>query len=228
MNTLKTELLLLCSLAFCAAAQTSLTASLPTSVYPGPTYTASLSLVCPSANCAAVQWSMSLANGITIPGPVAAIVTATAGPVAIVAQKTVSCADFPGILNCLVAGQGSGSQTLMVSGVMAQWNFNVMPGTPPGPVTLTFSNIVAADAAGNSVPITGPGPITVNVVTAPCDLNGDGKLDSSDFMLLISRVLGVAVPAPTGACDINSDQKCNVQDLQILGQSILTNSCVVQ
>jgi hypothetical protein len=208
------------------AAQTSLTANLPAQVYPGPTYTGTISLACPGANCDGLQWSMTLPPGITIPSSQQGVVfTSQPGAVASTASKTVSCATAPLLLTCVVVGMNS---TLMGSGVVAQFNFQVAPGTATGPLALSFSNVVAADASGASVAITAPAAASVAVIPSPCDLNQDGRLDSSDFGLLLNRVLGISVPQGTQACDVNGDSACDVRDLIALGHAISVQACVLK
>lgn len=58
---------------------------------------------------------------------------------------------------------------------------------------------------------------------SPCDLNGDGFVDSSDVQIGTMQVLGTAVCS----ADLNSDGKCDVVDLQRIINASLGGICRV-
>jgi hypothetical protein len=128
----------------------------PTTAAPGST--ASLNLIGGGTPPAATQFTLTTPAGVTN-------VTATAGPAATRAMKSVQCSPFTqdqttfqGSITCTVSGL---NQLLMTSGIQVQLKAKFSPTVMPGAKTFTLSNLVASDGAGVAIPVAQPLTITV-------------------------------------------------------------------
>ena len=59
---------------------------------------------------------------------------------------------------------------------------------------------------------------------SPCDLNGDGQVNSLDVQIALNQALGT--PACTNG-DVNKDGVCNILDVEIVINAALGNPCVI-
>lgn len=129
--------------------------------------------------------STSAAQGFTVTLPAGVTATAVAaGSAATAAAKGIACAPATlpatGSLTCLVFGQ---NKNAIGAGPVASITVN-----PTGSAALSFSvsNPSAADASAASVAATAGPALVIPWALGKCDLNADGKVDSSDVNAMVS------------------------------------------
>lgn len=175
-----------------------------------------------------IQVSMSLAGGggsgivglqeLFTPST-GGTVTAADGPANTAAGKHVQCAvQTSGGFLCLDVGLNA---TAYADGVVHSYTLIIPATATPGQSSLVLSGVIGVNAAGSGVPVSGS---TVNFTLAspisPCDLDGSGAVDSSDFSAAKDQALGLAVCA-----DLNGDGKCSVIDVQRVANAALGGAC---
>lgn len=186
-------LLLTAALTFAQAAPVTLSLSQSASAAPAIALS-----IASTTQPAGVQFSLIYsAAGI-------AAVNVTAGPAAVAAGKTITCASSPGSTICVVAGINSNT---IADGVLAQ--IAVTPTTYVGPVSVMLTGALSASLAGDALATTGSG-MTFQLYS-PFDLNRDGKIDLTDLRILIDAIL-----AQQAAGDLNHDGAENIIDVQAL------------
>lgn len=123
------------------------------SASPGSTVTLNVSaLASGGAKAAALQWTMNY------PAVLSSLST-EAGPAASAAGKSVSCAVNSGSTTCVAFGMNANT---LGDGVVARTTFRIANEAAPGVVPISISNLVASDAAGNSIPTSAfSGAITI-------------------------------------------------------------------
>lgn len=164
---------------------------------PGATVTLTLNLAGSTGkNVAALQSSVTIT-------PAQPILTVAAGAAATAASKAPDCnlAPAAGAPVCLFIGDNANAWQ---DGAVATISFT-MPATP---VSVTLSGAVAADVNGGGVAITAAGPFALNPIT--CDVNGDGKTDSTDEQIQNDSAAGKL----TTGIDLNGDGVVNAIDAQ--------------
>lgn len=113
---------------------------------------------------------------------------ATAAPVintTLAASKSVFCG--PSFATCLVVGNNT--TTIPDGNVVAI------------PTGASISNFIASSPTGTA--------IAVALVSNPCDVNHDGKIDVNDFSAIVQQADG----AVTASADINGDGKTDIFDV---------------
>lgn len=128
----------------------------------------------------------SAAQGFTVTLPAGSTATAVAaGSAATAAAKGIACAPATlpatGTLTCLVFGQ---NKNAIGAGPVAAITLN-----PTGSAALSFSvsNPSAVDAvAAASVAATAGSALVIPWALGKCDLNADGKVDTSDVNAMVS------------------------------------------
>lgn len=194
----KLSLLALPALAF---GQPVLTLSGPATAKSGASISVALSSS--QAGAAMLQWSLTLPTGFKI-------TAATAGAASTAASKNLSCtADF---VMCIDYGL---TTTAIGTGVIANYTILVPP-TATGPVSIGVSGPMGASPTALAFPIVAGAPLSITT-KIPADLNGDGKVDSTDLNLMISEILS------GGACpdDQDGDGKCTVIDAMVVLLKVL-------
>ena len=102
-------------------------------------------------------------------------------------QSTVNAGSISTVsagANCQTSPcQSISNTTITTAGQIATVNLAALPGAT-GPITLSLTKVVAADATGSAVTVTAGSPITINVVPPNfCDLDGNGVVDGADLYL---------------------------------------------
>jgi len=118
------------------------------SAAPGSTVTLNVSLSSSSGSApAGLQWTFNY------PTAMVQTVSAQAGPAAVSAGKSISCADAPGAYQCLIWGMNTSP---IPDGIIATITLGVS-GAASGSAALPLDNAVGASAAGASIPATATG-----------------------------------------------------------------------
>ena len=191
--------LLLALIAALASAQTvTLTPTGPATVRAGQALTVTISSSGATANGpSGVQWTAAPPAGMTI--------TAVApGAAATAASKSIAC----NATNTLCISYGI-NQNVIANGAVAALTVQV-PGTATGPASIALSGLVAGDKNGGAMPTAAGAPYAF-IVLARSDLNGDGKTDSADVLLMAQQATGASCTD-----DQNGDGACNVLDVLIV------------
>ncbi len=154
---------------------------------PGTTINLALSLGAGGTSPAGLQWTF------VYPGQISAI-SATAGPAATAAGKTLSCASAPGLFTCLAAGLNTNAIT---AGVVA--NVQLTLATNATTASIGISNAVGVDATGSGLPslTTAGGIVTVpaalsSITCAPKSLNG-GQISTCTVTLTQTAPAGGSI-----------------------------------
>ncbi len=124
-----------------ALAQVSSLSLSPATGSPGSTASLALSLGGAGTAPAGLQWTLAYPTG-QIYG-----VSATAGPAATVAGKTLSCAASPGLFTCVLAGLNTNA---IAAGVVA--NVQVTLAANATTTSIGISNAVGVDGSGSGLP----------------------------------------------------------------------------
>ena len=197
--------LLFSSLLF-GQAQLSVNQNFPVSVYPGQSTLLNVNLTGSAGlDIAGIQW-----NNLLVPN---STVTIAPGSASSVATKGVFC-NTPQSM-CLVTGLTGPLGAQVVSnnvysdGVVATINMTVPANTPAGVVPLSVTGTLAAAQQGWFVPITAAPAFSLTVLSM-CDLNGDGKIDANDVILMVNQATQKA-PCTN---DLTGDGTCDAQDVQ--------------
>ncbi len=93
------------------------------------------------------------------------------------------------------------------------------PGNSPC-LVFTPSNAVASTADGHSIGVTINPTVAVSVIKNACDVNGDGVVNSADYVVEVNSVLN------GGSADRNGDGVTNIQDVVIIGVAASGGACV--
>lgn len=180
----------------------------PPLVRPGQTIAVDVALTNPSADLAAMQWSLALpANYL--------VVRTTAGAASTAAGKVLYC-NAPAT-NCLVVGVNT---NVYGAGVVATYSIVVPAAAAPGPASISMPGaapligVLGATLTGGTAPL-GVGTAYSFQVLAPTDLNGDGKTDILDLQILIQEILGGGPVAN----DQNGDGASDVRDAAIVARA---------
>jgi hypothetical protein len=114
-------------------------------------------------------------------------------------------------------GPASFGATPLPAGLVFNSSSGVIAGTPvaTGVINVTIS---ATNAGG-----TGSATLTITVAS-PCDLNGDGVVNSTDVQLSLNATLGTV---PCGAQDLDGNGRCDVVDVQRVIEAALGSPCRV-
>jgi hypothetical protein len=114
-------------------------------------------------------------------------------------------------------GPTSFGATPLPAGLVFNSSSGVIAGTPAA-TGVTNVTISATNAGG-----TGSATLTITVAS-PCDLNGDGVVNSTDVQLSLNATLGTV---PCGAQDLDGNGKCDVVDVQRVIEAALGSACRV-
>ncbi len=197
--------LLFSSLLF-GQAQLSINQNSPVSVYPGQTAQLNVNLSGSTGlSIAGIQWNHSLVPNATV--------SIAPGSASSLANKGVFCNTQQSM--CLVTGLTGpvGSQVVSnnvyADGVIATINMTVPANTPAGIVPLSVTDTLAAAQQGWFVPIMAAPAYSLTVLSM-CDLNGDGKTDADDVMLIVNQ----ATQKSPCTNDLTGDGVCDAQDVQ--------------
>jgi len=143
---------------------------------------------------AALEWSLGAGTGV--------IGAWTAGASATAAGKSVTCSTAGTV--CVLAGLNT---NILATGPVASTTVT-FPAATRGSQAIAISGASGADAVPNGFTVSGN---TINVtVTSPFDLDGSGKVDAADLILVIQQILGIT---PCTTADFDGDGKCDVVDL---------------
>jgi hypothetical protein len=149
---------------------------------------------------AGLQWSMAVAPATTM--------TATAGPAATTAAKTL----YTNTTNTVALLVGVNANKISV-GDVARYMF-VMPANS---VTLTLSNPIAADLKGTAIALKAGAALTIKPQPGE-DINGDGRIDTIDVQISIDQIQGRSA---CGSSDVTGDGKCDLYDaLRIINAAL--------
>lgn len=221
--------MLLALLAGAAGAQPTLSITGPAQVKAGNSITLAVNLTgSAGSNEAGLQWTLTGAPW----GTWKAVIMA--GPSATSAGKGVQCAATGSSLTCLLFGLNS---NLLVDGQVASIQLTLPVAGPLGPVMLNWSGLIGATVGGSAGPVVSAGPFPLLVLNSPCDLNLDGKINTSDRTDLLGQIFGIGSVVlggggglPLAVCsngDLNADGACNILDLQILVGAIVSGVCPI-
>jgi hypothetical protein len=94
--------------------------------------------------------------------------------------------------------------------------------TPNPPLTPTPPSTPNPPSTSNPPPST-PNPPPSTATSNPCDLNGDGVVNSADVQLAINQALGIS--ACTNA-DLRHNGSCDIIDVQRVINAVLGGACV--
>jgi hypothetical protein len=187
----------------CAAplfAQT-LTLSGPATARPGTSIVVNLSQPAVSPT-SAWQWQIT--------PPTNYAVTVALGAAGSSSAKELACSADN--LFCLVYGLNANA---IPAGVLATYTVSIPATATAGPAPFGLSNAIAASPAGSVVPVT-YGAVYSPTILALWDINGDGKTDRADVILMAQQV--IAAQSNPAACvnDMNGDGKCTLMDVVIV------------
>ena len=208
--------LLFSSLLF-GQAQLSVNQPNPLAVYPGSTVALNINLSGSAGlNIAGIQWTHALVPNSTL--------ALAPGAASNAATKSVFCNTSNSM--CLVTGLSSTvpltvSNNVYSDGVVATINMVIPASTPPGTQSLTLTNLIAAAQQGWFVPVTAAPSYQLTVLSA-CDLNGDGKVDANDVIIMVNQ----ATQKTPCVNDLTGDGVCDVQDVQRVTTAATGGACV--
>lgn len=177
-----------------------------TSLRPGESTTVTITLSgAVAAGPVAYQWDL----------PDAALTAAPSIAGAAAAGKTISSNG----VRTLVVGPTAAQQASIGNGILATIVLTVPLSATPGTVNLVPTAMLGASAGAATIPVpVTAGPMLVlTILPLLGDLNGDGKVDATDYGIANNQALGIA---PCGSADINGDGKCDVLDLVLLAKKI--------
>lgn len=140
-----------------------------------------------------VQWVLATPSPISLGAPASSSTS-----------QSLAC---NGLL-CLVYIPSGG---VITPGAVATYSVGVSPSAPSGPQTLSLNNIIGADSNGNQIVSIASSPAVITVLSK-YDMDGDGKVNSTDTQSVLDQAVGKA------ACslgDVNGDGKCNIVDVVI-------------
>jgi hypothetical protein len=181
----------------------------PATARPGQTIAVDVLLASPSVDLAAMQWSIA-------PPPNYTIAKAAAGAASTAAGKSLYC-NAPAT-NCLVVGVNT---NVYGAGVVATYQVTVPAAATPGPVSISMPGaapligVIGSTLTGGTAPLSVGAPYSF-LVLAPTDLNGDGKTDIQDLLILIQEILGGGPVAGNQ----NGDGSSDVRDAQIVARAV--------
>lgn len=202
-STMRSIYLLSCVTVFAAGLVAQVTVSIggPASVRPGQQIPITVSIAGDAP--AGVQWSVTLPAGWS--GPV------VAGSAAAAAAKRVYC--NPAGLVCMVLGSNANA---IGAGEIAKYAIAVPAAAAPGPASIALFGLLAATADGTVIGTTNGGLYNITVL-AKSDLNGDGKTDQIDVLLMVAEIVG------GGPCvdDQNGDGRCDLLDALLVVRAAL-------
>jgi hypothetical protein len=203
-------ILLIAASAF-AQASTTLTLTGPATVRPGSTVQLLLSANgATDTGAAGFQWTINFPSGYTA--------TATPGAAATAAGKTILACTADNSL-CLLLGMNT---TAIPGGAIANYAVKVPLSAAPSPAPFSLSGLIAVNPTGDVIP-TAAGTPYAPIVLMKQDLNGDGKVDSTDLQIMIDQVIASQSNSARCVDDQNGDGKCDLLDvinvlLKALGQ----------
>ncbi len=142
-------------------------------------------------------------------------VSATAGPVAAAASKSVTASVVAGTTNRLRVVLFGLNVNTMADGIWATLVFNVKAAAPIGPTVLDVQDIVATNGSAQSISFAGGFAKDVEITAFEVeDVNRDGIVNVVDVQLTINLILTIATPTYQGQGDVNGDGLRNVVDVQ--------------
>lgn len=140
-----------------------------------------------------LQWSLSLPANYVLKG------SASTAP-----EKTLSCH----LEKCVLVGL---NKTAIAAGVVATQKVAVPASAAPGVVEIPMSEVYAVDL--NGMPLTITGQMLSLRVLASHDLNGDGRTDAVDLLIVTNQILGLS---PCSSGDLDGDGKCTIHDAGVV------------
>lgn len=187
----------------------ALTYTVPNLVKSGVTVTVPINISGSSGkNITGVQATVTVA-----PAPTS--MTISTGAASTTAAKTVTCNVVNGSANCIWVGL---NQNIYADGVLGSLSFPM----PTASITVSMTGSLSASTAGAGVATTASSPFTVAPLS-PCDLNADGKIDSTDLTIAIQQAIGSA----TGiTADLNGDGIVNIIDVTRIANAGSGGACV--
>lgn len=191
------------SLACFAQAGTLTPTASATSLRPGQSTVITLSFSGTPAPVA-IQWTLTV-SPLTSTVPVAGNIT----------PKVLSTNPANG--RAIVMGTTNAALTPLAPGALATATLTVPVGTLPGTVSIVPTSVVGADISGNTVAVAVGTPLVLTILPPLGDLNGDGKVDATDYLLEMGQALGITA-CTTG--DLNGDGICDVKDLVLIAKQI--------
>lgn len=204
-------------LATVLAAQPVLTATGPSTVYPGQSLTVTVALTgTAGSNLAAVQWSqvIPMGMGFTSAAPSSTYTTAGWGVYCTPTTGAI-CIDLD--FNGTVAGQ-----SLLTDGILATETITLSQSATPGNYSIPFSGFVGSTTQGAAVAVTGGAAFSF-VVLSPCSFSGS-PANISDILLVLNAALGV------GACPANitaAGKTCSLITVQQTIYNVLGGACLL-
>lgn len=193
-------------------------------------------------NLTYIQWQLILPQGVAI-----ALNSATASPSTQAAGKNVICGvdtggcppqwlgvGACGVNVCSVLGALNGALSnnpLSADGVLATIPVLISPSFAPGTVSVGVVNTQGVDTSGNIVAV-GPGfppsaPVniayTTKIVSASCDVNGDGAVNYADVLAVAEALIN-----PTSQqCPLASGYSCTAQNIVAVLLAAMGQPCVL-
>lgn len=160
------------------------------------------------ATLAAVQWSLAFPSGLTL-APSSGSASAGVG-------KSVTCGPTSPQI-CVSVGLNA---NVMGNGTIATYSFTP---TASGTLNFSLSGTLGATPDGSAIAVGVGIPLQLTVLS-PCDLNGDGTVDSVDLANIVTQIVGL-VACTSG--DLDGDGKCTVFDAQRLVAAATGGTCKV-
>lgn len=204
-------------LAATALAQPVITATGPSTVYPGQSLTVTVALTgTAGSGLAAAQWSQAIPAGMgfTSAAPTSAYTAAGWG---------IYCSPTTGAICIDIDFNGSAAgQALLADGILATETVTLSQSATPGNYSIPFSGFVGSTTQGAAVTVTG-GAVYSFVVLSPCSFSGS-PANISDILLVLNAALGV------GGCPANvtaAGKTCNLVTLQQTIYNVLGGACLL-
>ncbi len=153
-------------------------------------------------------------------------VTAALNPA--ITSKTLYCST--GALYCIAMGATAASvnAAAIPDGPLWSWTGTVTPGST-GPLVFAVAPgngaVQLLSGSQQLVTVTPPVSLSIPIVSA-CDLNGDGKVDGADLVLLVNWIIGRVTPPAGQTCDVNGDGRCDLADLGVIFTAALGGACI--
>ena len=162
---------------------------------------------------------------LTVP-PQLTSVTAALNPA--IVSKTLFCSvDFSYCIAMGVVGGTVVNNGAIPDGALLSWTGTVAAGST-GSLTVAIAagsgTVQLLSGTQASITITPPVALTIPILSA-CDLNGDGKIDASDLILLVNWIVGRSTPGAGQTCDVNGDGRCDLLDLGVIFTAALGGAC---
>lgn len=194
-----------------AQAAATLTVTGPANVTAGATATLTVTLAGSSGlNLTGVQWTHALPVGATLGTPVISPAFAVLG-------KGAYC----GATVCLAVGLAGTviTNTPLTDGAIMTVPVTFASGATLGAASMQINGTFSANSSGAAVTITPGATYSITVLPGRCDVNGDGKVDSTDVNLVVQAVTG------KGSCPLSGG--CTLQSLVAVILAALGGSCTL-